>query len=214
MKKKHVVFDFDGTIFNSNHIVSDSWQAVFRHYTGKDGNLSDIYKSFGETLRYTAGRFFPEHDVDDTIRIYRAYQDAHYQGRIGLFNGVQEMMDQLRAEGHTLSVVTSRTKATTLNYLRCLELDHYFDALITCDDTKAHKPDPKPLQIALDELGAKPEEAIMLGDTKFDIGCCSNAGVDSILIEWSHEIDEEELQRLGFIPTYRAKTPADVLKLV
>lgn len=214
MKKKHVVFDFDGTIFNSNGIVAESWQAVFRHYTGKEGDITRIYHSFGETIRYTAGKFFPDQDVDEAVRIYRAYQDAHCQGRIGLFDGVQEMMDQLREDGHTLSVVTSRTKVTTTAYLQSLGLDHYFDALVTCDDTTAHKPDPTPLRMALQELDAKPADAIMLGDTKFDIGCCNNAGVDSILVQWSHDIDEEELQTLGYVPTYRAETPADILKLV
>ena len=79
-----------------------------------------------------------------------------------------------------------------------LGIRDYFDVLITCDDTDKHKPDPTPLRMALEELSAKPEDAIMLGDTKFDIGCCNNAGVDSILVGWSHDIDENELKELGF----------------
>lgn len=214
MKKKHIIFDFDGTIFNSNRVIVDSWQAVFRHYTGHEGDVKEIEHTFGETIRFTVQKFFPEADVDEAVKIYRAYQQAHYEGMVGLFDGTREMMDQMRDAGHTLSVVTSRTKSTTLQYLKELEIQDYFDVLITCDDTDRHKPDPKPLLMALDALGAEPEEAIMLGDTKFDIGCCNNAGVDSILVGWSHDIDENELESLGYQPTYRVNTPEEVLDLI
>lgn len=214
MKKKHIIFDFDGTIFNSNRVIVDSWQEVFRHYTGREGDVKEIYHTFGETIRFTVQKFFPEADVDEAVRIYRAYQQAHYEGLVGLFDGTREMMDQMRDAGHTLSVVTSRTKSTTLQYLEELGIQDYFDVLITCDDTDRHKPDPKPLLMALDALHAKPEEAIMLGDTKFDIGCCNNAGVDSILVGWSHDIDEKELKSLGYRPTYRVNTPEEVLDLI
>lgn len=214
MKKKHIIFDFDGTIFNSNRVIVDSWQAVFRHYTGHEGDEKEIYHTFGETIRYTVQKFFPEADVDEAVKIYRAYQDAHYEGLVGLFDGTREMMDKMREGGHTLSVVTSRTKSTTLHYLAELGIQEYFDVLVTCDDTDRHKPDPEPLRMALRALSAEPEEAIMLGDTKFDIGCCNNAGVDSILVGWSHDIDEQELEALGYRPTYRVKTPAEVLDLI
>lgn len=191
-----------------------SWQEVFRHYTGKEGRVEDIYHTFGETIRYTVKKFFPQANVDEAVQIYRNYQQAHYDGMVGLFDGTREMMDRMVEGGHTLSVVTSRTKVTTLNYMKELGIRNYFDVLITCDDTDKHKPDPTPLRMALEELSAKPEDAIMLGDTKFDIGCCNNAGVDSILVGWSHDIDENELKELGFRPTYRVETPADVLKLI
>lgn len=214
MKKKHIIFDFDGTIFDSNRVIVASWQEVFRHYTGKEGRAEDIYHTFGETIRYTVKKFFPQANVDEAVQIYRNYQQAHYDGMVELFDGTREMMDRMVEGGHTLSVVTSRTKVTTLDYMKELGIRDYFDVLITCDDTDKHKPDPTPLRMALEELSAKPEDAIMLGDTKFDIGCCNNAGVDSILVGWSHDIDEKELKELGFRPTYRVETPADVLKLI
>ncbi len=214
MKKKHIVFDFDGTIFNSNQVILESWQEVYRYYTGKEADEAVIYRTFGETLRYSLSKAFPQANPDEAVQIYREFQEAHYKEMTGLFDGVREMMDQLRSTGHTLSIATSRVKATTLEYLEMLGLSNYFDALVTCDDTDKHKPDPTPLLMVLDKLRARREDSIMLGDTKFDIGCCNNAGVDSILVGWSHEVDEAEMQAMGFSPTYRVKTPAEVLLLV
>lgn len=145
MKKKHIIFDFDGTIFDSNRVIVASWQEVFRHYTGKEGRVEDIYHTFGETIRYTVKKFFPQANVDEAVQIYRNYQQAHYDGMVGLFDGTREMMDRMVEGGHTLSVVTSRTKVTTLNYMKELGIRDYFDVLITCDDTDKHKPDPTPL---------------------------------------------------------------------
>jgi len=214
LRKKYIIFDFDGTLFDSNGIILDSWQAVFRHYTGAPGDEREIYRSFGETIRYTSHRFFPNEDVDETVALYRKYQEENYAGKIGLFDGIPELLDQLKDSGRSLSIVTSRTRKTSLEYIDSLDIRKYFDVLVTCDDTDAHKPDPKPLLIALDELGADKSESIMLGDTKFDIGCGNNAGVECALVGWSHDIDEAEMKSLGFRPDYRLQKPVDLLPLI
>ena len=131
MKKKHIIFDFDGTIFDSKRVIVASWQEVFRHYTGKEGRVEDIYHTFGETIRYTVKKFFPQANVDEAVQIYRNYQQAHYDGMVGLFDGTREMMDRMVEGGHTLSVVTSRTKVTTLNYMKELGIRDYFDVLLS-----------------------------------------------------------------------------------
>ena len=58
------------------------------------------------------------------------------------------------------------------------------------------------------------EAAIMVGDTKYDIGCANNARVDSILVGWSHYVDEEDMKAAGFVPTYRIERPEQILKVI
>ena len=65
------------------------------------------------------------------------------------------------------------------------EIKDYFDTVLTADDTTRHKPDPQPINITLEKLGSVPENAIMLGDTIFDLLCAKNAGVKSVLVSWS-----------------------------
>ena len=198
MKKKHIIFDFDGTIFDSNRVIVASWQEVFRHYTGKEGRVEDIYHTFGETIRYTVKKFFPQANVDEAVQIYRNYQQAHYDGMVGLFDGTREMMDRMVEGGHTLSVVTSRTKVTTLNYMKELGIRDYFDVLITCDARTSISRIPPHCAWRWRSFPRNRRTPSCWGDTKFDIGCCNNAGVDSILVGWSHDIDENELKELGF----------------
>ena len=54
----------------------------------------------------------------------------------------------------------------------------------------------------------------MIGDTKFDIGCAQNAGVDSVLIGWSHYVDEDDMKAHGLEPTYRIKEPKELLEII
>ncbi|MBQ6622958.1 MAG: HAD family hydrolase [Mogibacterium sp.] len=214
MKKKHVVFDFDGTLLNTDEIIVDSWQAVFLHYTGESGDEETILKSFGEPLRKTARTFFPEEELEGVVEYYRSYQNENYEGRIALFPGVEGLVMKLRSLGYTTSIVTSRTRLTTDEYVDLFGIRELFDVIITCDDVTAHKPDPAPLLKALDLLGASPEEAIMLGDSKYDIGCANNAGVDSVLVTWGHPGSEEEMAALGFAPTARIAEPEELFRLL
>ena len=66
----------------------------------------------------------------------------------------------------------------------------------------------------LAKFGASTEEAIIRGETKYDIGCANNAGVDSVLVGWSHYVDEESMAADGFVPTYRIKRPEELLDLI
>lgn len=214
MKKKYVIFDFDGTVLDSNQFIIDSWQALFMHYTGKKSDEVAIVKTFGEILRDSVIQFFPDADPDEGVELYRKWQVANVSGALRMFDGIAELLEGLKQRGHVMAVVTSRKKETTHQYIDELGIRKYFDLILTCDDIEAHKPDPAPLLCALDELGADRDDAIMIGDTKYDIGCCRNAGVDSVLVGWSHAVDEAELEELGWVPTYKIETPDELYELV
>lgn len=210
--KKHIVFDFDGTLLNTDRLIIDSWQAVFRHYNGEQGDEDLILSTFGETVKTTMLKLFPDADQNEATEIYRAYQREHSAGAYGLYPGIEELLNKLSAKGYTMAIVTSRLKKTTFQYLNELGIEDKFKLVLTADDVDAHKPDPKPLLAAMEKLGAIKSETIMLGDTKFDIGCSNNAGVESVLVEWGHRITENGLD--GCTPTYRIKKPQDLFYIL
>lgn len=220
MKKPYIFFDFDGTVLNTNDIIVDSWNATAMHYLGHEIDRETILKTFGETIRYTAHNFFPEADVEEAIEVYRDYQDANCWGRVRLFDGMPELLEELLKRGYRLAVVTSRTKATTFAYLDSLKARGYFDVIITCDDVSAHKPDPAPLLMAIEQMEEKlgctieKNDCIMIGDTKFDIGCGNNAGVDTVLIGWSHPLDIDSIEAMGFMADHRIDRVWDLLEIV
>ena len=237
--KKYIIWDFDGTIACTNDIIIESWQATFRHYLGRELPVREIEATFGETLMHTIGEKIPGADPYEVMEHYRAYQYAHCEGRVYVFDGIRELLDELKARGCMLGVATSRTANSFHNYMKELGLDGYMDEVVSMEDVTKHKPDPESVNAVLVRFmdrereeratggedaakdGRRPvipeplkEKAIMRGDTKYDIGCANNAGVDSVLVGWSHYVDEESMAADGFKPTYRIDTPADLLDII
>ena len=93
-----------------------------------------------------------------------------------------ELPAQLKAQGHDVAVVT----ASPSKYAKALlaEFDIPYDALVAYHDTERHKPDPEPIEAALEELGVAPEDAYHIGDSPIDTEASFHAGVMSIGAGW------------------------------
>ena len=102
---------------------------------------------------------------------------------------------------------------STMAGLRKFGLEDDFDAIVTADDTTKHKPDPEPVLITLEKLGAKPEEALMIGDSMFDIKCAHNAGVKAVLVGWAEAVSEEDLNGPDR-PEYFIEKAEDLFEIV
>lgn len=189
-----VLFDFDGTVMNTNNVIIQSWQHTFRTLEGKERPVDDIVETFGEPLITTMGRFFPEVPPQEAVDIYRSYHYERFEDLIDIFPGIIDILSQLKGKEYKTALVTSRLRGTTDRGMKKYDLDKYFDAVITMEDCTKHKPDPEPINIALAKLGSSPERAVMLGDTMYDIKCARNAGVESILVSWAMAVTEEDLQ--------------------
>ena len=211
--KKYIIFDFDGTVINTNDVVIASWQEVFRTYLGHELPVEEVIKTFGETLWTTLDRVIPGVDQDEAVKCYRTYQNAHCDEMVTECAGVKELLKELKARGYKLAIATSRTRLSYQGYADKFDLNEYFDAVVTMEDVTHHKPHPETVTATLEKLGARPEEAVMLGDTKFDIGCSNNAGVDSVYVGWSMA-RIEDIEAAGYHPTYVIEEPMDLFKLI
>ena len=187
-----VLFDFDGTVMDTNNVIIQSWQHTFRTLENREEDLDKIIKTFGEPLEVTMRNLFPHVPVEESIAIYRSYHYNNFGELISVFPGMKELIRELKGRGCKLGLVTSRLRKTTMQGLEKYGLAEFFDAVVTADDTSKHKPDPEPVNIALEKLGSRPENSIMVGDTMFDILCARNAGVKSVLVSWALAVTEEE----------------------
>jgi HAD superfamily hydrolase (TIGR01549 family) len=91
------------------------------------------------------------------------------------------VLEELKNQGKRIALITSSLSENVVPTLKKYELDHFFDVLVTNEDTDHHKPHPEPLEKALELLGGGKDQAIMIGDSDKDIQAAKNAGVDSIL---------------------------------
>lgn len=193
MAIKTILFDFDGTVANTNRLIIDSWQHVFRTVHGKEADEADIKATFGEPLGVSMVKNFPDMNPEDAIDMYRSHQKDIYEEMIEPFPGMAELLRGLKEKGYQVGIVTSRLRNSTMIGLRKFGLAETADCIVTCEDTDKHKPDPEPALIALEKLSAKAEETLMVGDSMFDIKCAHNAGIKAVMVGWAEAITETDL---------------------
>jgi len=189
-----VLFDFDGTVMDTNKLIIESWQHTFRTLEGRERPLPEIIETFGEPLADTMEKFFPDIPVDKSINIYRDYHYDKFEDLIELFPGMEKLLIRLKKENYKTGLVTSRLRPTTMEGLNKYDIAKCFDVIVTMEDCTRHKPDPQPAQIALEKLSSLPARSMMLGDTMFDIKCANNAGVTSVLVAWAMAVSEEDIK--------------------
>ena len=179
-----VLFDFDGTLVNTNDVIIASWQHTYMYYLGREESLEKITACFGEPLLLTMEREFPEVDPRESAEVYRNFQKENTDELVKIFPGIKELLESLKTDGFRMGVVTSRTRESAQRYMDMFGIGDYFEEMVSCDDTDIHKPNPEPILLCLKKMGITAEEALMVGDSPFDIKCANNAGVKSVLVGW------------------------------
>ena len=211
--KKYILFDFDGTLVNTNDVILASWQHTYRHYLGHEMPVDHITSCFGEPLLLTMEREFPGVDPQESADVYRQFQLENADKLVTIFPGIKELLADLKAAGYVLGIVTSRTRESALRYMDMFGITSYFSDLVTCDDTTVHKPNPEPILLAMSKLGASAEESIMIGDSPFDDKCANNAGVDSVMVNWRITCDETSVIDDAKVD-YWLHQPSDLVELL
>ena len=187
-----VLFDFDGTLADTDRLIVDSWQHTYRTFDGRERPVEAIMATLGEPLVVTLKKTLPHADTAEAMATYRDFQIDRFEDMIAVFPGMDDLPKTLKAQGYKLGIVTSRLTRTTMRGLDVLGVRACFDTVVTADDTAKHKPHPEPILTALARLGAAPEESIMIGDSTFDIHCAKNAGVRSVLVGWTRALPPAE----------------------
>ncbi len=184
MKYKYVLFDLDGTLIDTNKLIMDSFKYTYRTCLGIEVSEQDILKCYGEPLIVTLKRY-SEEKADEMFRTYIEYNESRHNDTVNIFEGVKELLEELDSQGCSMAMVTSKRKKIALQGLELFDIKKHFDVFVALEDTEQHKPNPAPVVKALELLEAHPSEAIMVGDSVFDIHCAHGAGVKAALVKWS-----------------------------
>lgn len=211
-KIKAVLFDYDGTLMNTNDIVLRSWHHAYDSAGVTAPPDPEIAWTFGEPLQETMAKVFPG-KAQEMIEVYRSYQREIFKGKVYMFPRVDKMVADLKAAGYKVAIVTSRLWTSTTPAVYDFPIADEFDVLISAVDTTAHKPDPTCLLLACEKLGITPGEAIYVGDSRFDMHCAKNAGMKSVLVDWTICLPPEKRRDL-YEPDFVISEPEELIDIV
>lgn len=179
-----LLFDFDGTLLDTNELIIQTFLSVLgRHYPGRFSR-EDVLHFIGPSLKQTFETIEPER-TDELIEEYRALNKTLHDDLVAEYDGVPETMRLLKARGLKMAIVSTKRRETILHGLNLMGVTDVFDVIIGLDQVNQPKPDPEPLELALELLGSTPEEALMIGDNSHDIDGGKNAGVRTAGVAWS-----------------------------
>ncbi len=193
-----LVFDWDGTLMDSIATIVACTQAALADLGLEAPPEEKVRRVVGMGLRETIEELWPECDPRSLARIresYRRHWMETFRDRPILYPGVEAMLRGMSASGYLLAVATGKSRRGLDHAVAQTNLQGIFHATRTVDEAPS-KPNPKMLLDILLDLGANANEALVIGDTTFDLGMASRAGARAVgILSGTHT--REDLERAG-----------------
>ena len=175
-----IIFDFDGTLADTQRGIIATAQEVLRRMGREPADERALAATIGLPLRenFTRGAGLSEEEAGRAVAIYREIFETFAIPAITVFPGVEEVLAALSARGVPMAVASSRGQHSLEGLMHHLGLDRYIPLTLVFGVETAARPKPAPdiLYVILGKLGVKPEEALVVGDTTFDIEMGRAAG--------------------------------------
>jgi phosphoglycolate phosphatase len=193
MTKKLIVFDVDGTFLNSQPLG----EKIVNEYSLTNGlpkpDIEKIRHGYGDPYNHDFGWGVSKDDqFRHMVASWELVDKLSLSGKPEytppLFPGVIDTLPQLKKDGHTLAIITSKPEQPLLHLLKMHNIGHLFASHRTADDIKRRsqreKPHPDMLHGMMDELKFTPQNTVMIGDTTMDIRMGRSAGTHTIGVTW------------------------------
>lgn len=204
MRYKHIVFDIDGTLIDTEYAVLHSLKDTIKELSERDIPCSELKFALGITgtdaLKKLEIKAFPALELWD--------KNMHnYTNTIKVFDGIIELLKELQSLDYEMGIVTSKTREEFTHDFCPFGISHYFKTIICADDTQKHKPSVEPLLKYMELSKTDNSKVLYIGDSKYDSKCAENAGVDFALAVWGSHNKHIKAK-------YFLERPADLLTAV
>ena len=190
MNHQLLVFDWDGTLMDSEAQIVSCMEAACRDLGIRPPQRGAIRNVIGLGLYEAISTLLPGHDATTWSRMEERYRH-HFlldpPAPAELFPGVREMLQDLRRRGYWLAVATGKGRVGLQKALGDTGLESMFHAT-RCAGEAASKPNPQMLLELLEETGLEPSQALMIGDTEYDLQMAQSANMAALAVSYGvHE---------------------------
>lgn len=185
MKYTTILFDLDGTLLYTLEDLTDSINHTLTKYNLPTHSLEDVRRFVGNGLRMLVVRALPDGEsyehFDKFLQDFIAYYNTHNLIKTKPYDGIMETTEKLSSMGIKMAIVTNKGQTASESLLKDF-FEPNINIVIGDDGTHKRKPDPEPIQIALDKLGITDKSSVLyIGDSEVDATTAEAAGIDYVL---------------------------------
>lgn len=183
---KLVVFDWDGTLMDSLSRIVQSMQLAALDLGLPPCADHQVHDIIGLALDLAIATLYPELSPADISRMHERYAYHYVQGDQSpspFYDGVPDLLQQLHQGNVLLSVATGKSRKGLDRIMQAHRVEGLFHSSRCADETRS-KPEPDMLLEILDYHNLRPHQAVMVGDTEFDLEMARRAGVDAVGVTW------------------------------
>ena len=188
-----LVFDWDGTLIDSIEQITTSLQAASNIICNEEVTEEAARGVIGLGLQEAIKRLHPEKEQGLIEKMADAYRHHYlHENKVPshLFEGVTDMLDELKSTGFTLAIATGKSRGGLDHSIIEHDVAHYFSTT-RCAGEYLSKPHPEMLLGIVDDTQTNTEQTLMIGDSEHDLMMANNAGIDSIAVtHGAHSADK------------------------
>ncbi len=193
---KLLIFDWDGTLMDSEARIVNCLRAAIEEAGHEDRSNDQLKNIIGLGLREALQQLFPEKEqthIEQMADYYRRHYLETNDTPSELFEGAAELLEDLEQQGYWLAIATGKGRQGLDQVLDYTGLHHRFHATRCASETLS-KPHPQMLHEILDQLGMHARDALMIGDTEYDMQMASNASMASLAVSYGVHAAERLLK--------------------
>ena len=196
MKISAIIFDVDGVLLDSNKLMIELHKIIAKKLGLRVPDDKEITSLWGKSFTELITSIWPHIDA----KLFKNYVIDFIKKKKIVFpvvKGSKEILKKLKKMRFKLGIVTGRPTDFTIDHMKNSGFDlKLFDAIVTGDDTKNHKPNPDPILRAVKLLKVKPEETVYVGDSLIDLEAARNAKVEFLGV-LTGDVSKKEWKKNG-----------------
>ena len=196
--KKVIIFDMDGTLVDSSLTIARAINHVRNRLGLTSLDEKEILEKVNDPSVHSALHFYETDTFTPNQEEWFAdYYHDHHKEELRLYDGIKELLHELKDEGFKLAVATNSYRVSTQQSLSHLQILSLFDKLACYDDVPQGKPHPDMLFQLLDAFQIEAKEALFIGDSERDAEASKSAKIDYLMVNWGFSDHADAIENIA-----------------
>lgn len=201
MPLKAVIFDLDGTLIDSAPDLRTACNKVLAQYGCRSITLEETMTFVGngaaklmERAFRATGKVFNNAQIENLTTEFLEFYEGHEADETRIYDGVVSTLHQLQNQGIRLALCTNKPSGPTLNLLKDLNLEGFFEVVVGGDELEHKKPHPQMIFYVLERMQLSASDVVMVGDSTNDIEAAKQASIPNVAVSYGYrKVRVEEL---------------------